>query len=153
VYEPYDPSETRNARIDLTRLEFDLLDTLASNPDRVFTRDQLLRAVWQSNADRQSPATVTEHVRRLRRTLGPNAASSAQIATVTGVGYRFEPSEGADNPEAGADEDEGSTHCFVIVDGSEIVVASRTAVDLLGGDPTTTGRSPDSRVHRGQVDG
>jgi PAS domain S-box-containing protein len=124
----------RGARIDLTRLEFDLLDTLASNPNRVFTRDQLLRSVWQSDAGWQSPATVTEHVRRLRRKLGPNEAASAQIATVIGVGYRFEPSEVADDPEAGADEDEGSTHCFVIVNGSEIVAASRTAVDLLGGD-------------------
>jgi PAS domain S-box-containing protein len=123
----------RGARIELTRVEFDLLATLISNPEHLFTREELLRAVWHSDADWQTPATVTEHVGRLRRKLGSNEAAIAQIATVTGVGYRFEPSEAAANPEAGADEDEGSTHCFLIVDGSEIVTASRTAVDLLGG--------------------
>jgi PAS domain S-box-containing protein len=122
----------RGERIDLTRLEFDLLEILASNAGHAFTREQLLRAVWRSKADWQSTATVTEHVRRLRGKLG--AKHGAHIATVVGFGYRFEPSEVTDIAETSAAEDEASPHCFVVVDGSAIVAASRTAVDLLGGD-------------------
>jgi len=72
--------------VELTAKEFDLLRFLASSPRQVFTRDQLLERVWGSSADWQHGATVTEHVHRLRQKVG-----SARIATVRGVGYRFEP--------------------------------------------------------------
>jgi len=72
--------------VPLTAREFDLLAHLASAPRRVFTRDQLLVAVWGSSGDWQQEATVTEHVHRLRQKLGAD-----RIATVRGVGYRFEP--------------------------------------------------------------
>jgi len=72
--------------VDLTAREFDLLAHLAASPRRVFSRDQLLAAVWGSSGDWQQEATVTEHVHRLRQKVG-----AARIATVRGVGYRFEP--------------------------------------------------------------
>lgn len=72
--------------VDLTAREFDLLAHLAASPRRVFSRDQLFAAVWGSSGDWQQEATVTEHVHRLRQKVG-----AARIATVRGVGYRFEP--------------------------------------------------------------
>ena len=73
--------------VHLTRIEFNMLAHLASNPRQVFTREQLLEAVWLSRADWQAGATVTEHMRRLRAKLGPAAD---HIKTVYGRGYRFD---------------------------------------------------------------
>ena len=52
--------------LDLTPKEFDLLAFLAASPDQVYSREELLEHVWGSTQDWQDPATVTEHVRRLR---------------------------------------------------------------------------------------
>ena len=76
--------------VDLTRREFDLLAFLAGSPGQVFSRSQLLDHVWDSSPEWQDPSTVTVHVRRLRTKLGPTQRAP-RIATVWGVGYRFEP--------------------------------------------------------------
>lgn len=76
--------------IDLTAKEFDLLAFLATNPGRVFTRRQLLVEVWHSNSEWQQEATVTEHIRRLRRKIEADHNRPQLIMTVRGVGYRFE---------------------------------------------------------------
>ena len=68
----------------LTRLEFDLLLYLAERPRRVFSRAQLLAAVW--GYERAGERTVDVHVRRLRLKLGANVPA---ITTVYGVGYRL----------------------------------------------------------------
>ena len=73
--------------VPLTAKEYDLLHFLASSPRQVFTRAQLLHHVWSSNAAWQDDATVTEHIRRLRRKLGDGG--TGLIETVRGVGYRF----------------------------------------------------------------
>ena len=75
--------------IDLTPKEFDLLAFLATTPDQVFTREELLEHVWGSTQEWQDPATVTEHVRRLRLKLEPDAANPRWLHTVRGIGYRF----------------------------------------------------------------
>ena len=75
----------------LTAREFDLLCFLASSPRQVFDRQQLLTQVWQSSADWQDPATVTEHVRRIRRKIESDPDRPRWLKTVRGVGYRFEP--------------------------------------------------------------
>jgi DNA-binding response OmpR family regulator len=75
----------------LTPKEFDLLDHLASSPRQVFSRRQLLTHVWDSSPDYQDPATVTVHVGRLRQKLEADPDDPRWIATVWGVGYRFEP--------------------------------------------------------------
>jgi DNA-binding response OmpR family regulator len=77
--------------INLSAREFTLLVFLASSPRRVYSRAELLRAVWGSDAGWQTPATVTEHVRRLRRKLEPSGGGKNWIVTVRGAGYRFEP--------------------------------------------------------------
>ena len=81
----------RGAAIETTRREFDLLVMLSGSPRRVFSREQLLRGVWDSSSDWQAPSTVTEHIRRLRQKLEWNPERPVLITTVRGVGYRFIP--------------------------------------------------------------
>ncbi|MDX1510587.1 MAG: response regulator transcription factor [Nitriliruptorales bacterium] len=77
--------------VSLTRREFDLLHHLAARPRQVFSRGDLLRAVWDSSPDFQDPSTVTVHVRRLRKKLEADPEQPRWIVTAWGVGYRFEP--------------------------------------------------------------
>ena len=76
--------------VPLTRLEYDLLAFLTSSPGRSYSREQLLNAVWGSSSEWQRPDTVSEHVHRLRRKLSIGDARP-RIATVRGIGYRFDP--------------------------------------------------------------
>jgi DNA-binding response OmpR family regulator len=77
--------------VDTTPREFDLLARLASTPRRVWSKAELLAEVWESSDHWQDPATVTEHVRRLRRKLEADPDRPRWIVTVRGAGYRFEP--------------------------------------------------------------
>lgn len=72
----------------LTKIEFDLLDTLSSHPRLVFTRDQLLEQVWGS-ADFRDAHVVAVHIANLRRKIGDDPDSPEYIRTVRGVGYRM----------------------------------------------------------------
>jgi two-component system, OmpR family, phosphate regulon response regulator PhoB len=80
----------RGRPVDLTAREYDLLAFLARHPRQVFTRAQLLRSVWDSEAAWQSEATVTEHVHRLRVKLEDDPARPRWLHTVRGVGYRMD---------------------------------------------------------------
>jgi len=77
--------------VDLTVREFDRLTSLAASPRRVFSRSQILEQVWNSSTEWQDPATVTVHVRRLRQKIDADPQNPRWVATVWGVGYRFEP--------------------------------------------------------------
>jgi DNA-binding response OmpR family regulator len=70
--------------VELTRREFDLLETLLASPGRAFTRDQLLDEVWGSRF--VSEKTIDVHIVGLRRKLG----GALRISTLRGVGYRLE---------------------------------------------------------------
>ncbi len=83
--------ELKGGVIDTTAKEFDLLVFLAQAPRRVFSREQILKSVWDSSANWQDAATVTEHVRRLRKKIESNPDEPRWLRTVRGVGYRFEP--------------------------------------------------------------
>ena len=72
------------AAVELTRREFDLLETLLASPGRAFTRDQLLDEVWGSRF--VSEKTIDVHIVGLRRKLG----GALRISTLRGVGYRLE---------------------------------------------------------------
>ena len=74
-------------QINLTPLEFDLLLTLASKPQKVFTREELLEQVWgyQYKADTR---LVNVHVQRLRAKVEHDPDSPKIVMTVRGVGYR-----------------------------------------------------------------
>ena len=73
--------------LSLTPLEFDLLHTLASSPDEVFTREHLLEKVWgyQYKADTR---LVNVHVQRLRSKIENDVDDPKIVLTVRGVGYR-----------------------------------------------------------------
>jgi DNA-binding response OmpR family regulator len=76
--------------LSLTQREFDLLAYLAAHPGRVYSRDQLMEAVWDYPFFTDT-STVTVHVRRLRAKLGDDPADPRFIETVWGVGYRLRP--------------------------------------------------------------
>lgn len=74
--------------ISLTAKEFDLLLYMANYPGKVFTREQLLNAVWgyQHNGFEH---TVNSHINRLRTKLEQDTAKPKYVLTVWGVGYKF----------------------------------------------------------------
>jgi DNA-binding response OmpR family regulator len=76
-------------RIELTPKEFDLLWYLASNRNRVFTREQLLEQVWAYQEFFGDERTVDQHIKRLRRKI-EITNSPCRITTIWGVGYKFE---------------------------------------------------------------
>jgi two-component system, OmpR family, phosphate regulon response regulator PhoB len=88
-----DPAAYRVTRggkpVPLSTLEFRLLYHLASRPNRVFSRDQLLDAVW--GTDRfVTPRSVDVYVRRLREKVEADPQHPAHVKTVRGAGYIFE---------------------------------------------------------------
>ena len=76
--------------IELTAREFDLLFHIASHAGQVFSREQLLDAVWDYEFAGDS-STVTVHVRRLRTKVEVDPSRPRHLKTVWGVGYKFEP--------------------------------------------------------------
>ncbi len=78
------------APLTLTAKEFDLLWFLASHPQRVFSRDQLMDRVWD-HASAIDTGTVTVHVRRLREKIEADPARPVHLKTVWGAGYRLDP--------------------------------------------------------------
>ena len=74
--------------IELTSTEFDLLLHLASHPDQVFSREQLLSSVWGYHHSGYEH-TVNSHINRLRNKVETNATKPAIVQTVWGVGYKL----------------------------------------------------------------
>ena len=74
--------------VELTAREFDLLLHLAGNPGRVYTRSQLLDAVW-GYTHLGYEHTVNSHINRLRAKIEPDPATPRYVLTVWGVGYKF----------------------------------------------------------------
>ena len=71
-----------------TTKEFDLLVFLASNPDKVFTKQELFKEIWgmESVGD---ITTVTVHIKKIREKLEDDSSTPRYIETIWGVGYRF----------------------------------------------------------------
>jgi DNA-binding response OmpR family regulator len=86
--------DARSAEVDsrvvkLTRLEFDLLQTLASQPRKTFTRAEITREVWGYDPRVAGPSrTVDSHAHRLRHKL-EQAGAEPMVQTVRGVGWRL----------------------------------------------------------------
>jgi len=76
----------------LTRIEFDLLETLLTGAQRVWTREALLNRVWGDGWS-QDHHLVEVHIRNLRKKLGEDMANPRFIRTVRGVGYRMMPGD------------------------------------------------------------
>jgi len=79
----------RGKPVNATATEFRLLDYLARHPARVFTRDQILDAVWR-DTQFVTPRSVDVYVRKLREKIEDNPEEPRYLRTVRGVGYRFE---------------------------------------------------------------
>ena len=78
--------------VQLTPLEYDLLQTLSGRPRLVFTRQQLLDAVWADAAVVSSDEHLVDiHIGHLRRKLGDDPRAARYVRTVRGVGYRMGP--------------------------------------------------------------
>lgn len=71
-------------KIVLAKKEFELLYLLASKPNKVFTRDQILKAIWEDSVI-VTNRTIDVHIRKLREKIG-----DYYVTTVKGVGYKFE---------------------------------------------------------------
>jgi DNA-binding response OmpR family regulator len=86
--------DARMAQVDgrpvkLTRLEFDLLATLATDPRKTFTRAELTRGVWDYDPHAAGPSrTVDSHAHRVRQKL-EQAGAEQMVQTVRGVGWRL----------------------------------------------------------------
>ena len=80
--------DVRNAAVQLTYVEFELLRTLAGHPGRVYSRAALLEALWGSS-DFRDPRTIDVHIRHLREKIETDPREPEYIFTVRGVGYRF----------------------------------------------------------------
>ena len=76
--------------LELTSREFDLLAWFVTHPERVFSREQLMEAVWGSRYF-GTVRTVDNFIARLRAHIGDDAEKPKHLETVRGVGYRFNP--------------------------------------------------------------
>jgi len=72
----------------LTTKEFDLLTFLASNPNRVFTKEEIFSEIWDMESVGDI-ATVTVHVKKIREKIEADTTKPQYIETIWGVGYRF----------------------------------------------------------------
>lgn len=71
-----------------TGKEYDLLLFLAQHPNRVYTKEELFKEIWDMNANGDI-ATITVHIKKIREKIEYNTAKPQYIETVWGVGYRF----------------------------------------------------------------
>ncbi len=79
----------RGTSMEVTATEFRLLHFLASHPGRVFTRDQVLDAVWR-DLSFVTPRSVDVYIRRLREKIEPDPEEPRYLKTIRGAGYKFE---------------------------------------------------------------
>ena len=79
----------RGKLMDVTATEFRLLHFLASHPGRVYTRDQVLDAVWRDMSF-VTPRSVDVYIRRLREKIEQDPEDPRYLKTVRGAGYKFE---------------------------------------------------------------
>jgi two-component system, OmpR family, response regulator BaeR len=81
--------ELDGKKLDLTPLEFRLLETLAAHPGRVFSRGALMGRIYDDGRD-VSDRTLDSHVKNLRRKLADAAPDRELLHTVHGIGFRLE---------------------------------------------------------------
>ena len=71
-----------------TTKEFDLLTFLAQNPNRVYTKEELFREIWDMESVGDI-ATVTVHIKKIREKIEADTSNPQYVETIWGVGYRF----------------------------------------------------------------
>ncbi|MCB9383985.1 MAG: response regulator transcription factor [Bryobacterales bacterium] len=82
----------RGEPVILTATEYKLLEFFFASPGRVFSREQLLRAIW-GDSTHVTPRNVDVHIRRLRERIEDEPENPKWIRTVRGFGYRFDTPE------------------------------------------------------------
>lgn len=127
----------RGASVDLTKTEFDVLLTLAQNPRRVVTYQELLARCWGPGWFGEE-SLLAVHVSRLRSKLGESGINPRYIRTVRGVGYRFEPKPPAtkDTWMASGEGVHGHVATLHTNRAHAIQWASDSVRDLLGWHPS-----------------
>lgn len=78
-----------NQKVELTVKEFELLKQLATTPNQVFTREDLLQLLWEEGEERDGRA-IDSHVKNIRYKMKKIGATSKLIKTVWGLGYQFD---------------------------------------------------------------
>jgi DNA-binding response OmpR family regulator len=73
----------------LTKREFDIIELLSLHPGQVFSKEQIYERVWGYDAEGDF-STVTEHVKKIRAKFAEIDPDTQYIATVWGIGYRWE---------------------------------------------------------------
>lgn len=74
--------------INLTLKEFEILKLLMFNPNKVFTKSQIYRSVWEDSY-LSDESTIIVHIRRLREKIEDNPSSPIYVKTIWGIGYKF----------------------------------------------------------------
>jgi diguanylate cyclase (GGDEF)-like protein/PAS domain S-box-containing protein len=149
--------------VELTAKEFDLLAYLAVRPGHVFSREQLLNAVWGSTSEWQQPATVTEHIRRIRNKVELDPARPTMVVTVRGAGYRLDLPAQDQSPAAAPPlqqgvlihidtrivfADEAAAAIIGAADGSSLV--GRSTLELIGEDSLVAASARIAAIDAGQ---
>jgi len=75
----------KGVKVSFPKKEFELLLLLASNPRKVFKRDEILRQIWGANFKQKDSRSLDVHIRMLRKKL-----FDSYITTIRGVGYKLE---------------------------------------------------------------
>lgn len=78
----------KGQEIQMTLKEFELLQLMAQNPNKVFSKEELYHHIWKS-MDLEGNNTVTVHIKELREKLGDSSKNPIFIQTVWGTGYKF----------------------------------------------------------------
>ena len=81
-------TKVRGKEVDLTPKEYALLWLLSNSPEQVFTREQLLYQIWESDYY-GNPGVVTSLVKRLRKKIEPDCSNPFYIRSIHGVGYKL----------------------------------------------------------------
>ncbi len=84
----------RGQMVYLTPIEFRLLRYLVSNPERPFSRDELIETIWGYDSDIGNDRTIDVHIRHLREKLEDDPANPRWLVTVRGIGYKFQRKSG-----------------------------------------------------------
>lgn len=82
-------AEIDNCVIELTAVEFQILETLAKEPGRIFSRQQLMTSCYQDNRV-VSDRTIDSHIKKLRKRIKEKCPEKDIIQSVYGVGYKLE---------------------------------------------------------------
>lgn len=82
-------AEKSGRKLELTRVEFDLLRLLVEKKDRVLTRGEILDAIWGEDNVCVSERTIDSHIANIRRKIEDRPDAPKHVLSVRGVGYKF----------------------------------------------------------------